>query len=47
MLCYCRAGQYGIYSLLDCHQDVLSEKFCGEGVPDWAVYTGCEQLAYI
>ncbi|XP_065883588.1 endoglycoceramidase-like isoform X2 [Dysidea avara] len=34
------AGQYGIYSLLDCHQDVLSEKFCGEGVPDWAVYTG-------
>ena len=38
----CRAGQYGIYSLLDCHQDVLSEKFCGEGVPDWAVYTGCE-----
>jgi len=19
---------------------VLSEKFCGEGVPDWAVYTG-------
>ncbi|KAL5463688.1 hypothetical protein EMCRGX_G032612 [Ephydatia muelleri] len=35
-----KAGQYGIYSLLDMHQDCLSEKFCGEGVPDWAVNTG-------
>ncbi|KAJ3118046.1 hypothetical protein HDU96_004285 [Phlyctochytrium bullatum] len=26
----------GIYVLLDMHQDVLSEKFCGEGVPLWA-----------
>lgn len=25
----------GIYALLDCHQDVLSRYFCGEGVPDW------------
>ena len=30
------ASQYGIYSLLDMHQDVMSEKFCGEGVPLWA-----------
>lgn len=30
------AAKYGIYSLLDMHQDVLSEKFCGEGVPDFA-----------
>lgn len=25
----------GIYALLDCHQDVLSRYFCGEGMPDW------------
>jgi len=30
------ASDHGIYTLLDMHQDVLSEKFCGEGVPDWA-----------
>ena len=30
------ASDYGIYSLLDMHQDVMSEKFCGEGVPLWA-----------
>ena len=34
------AGKYGIYSLLDMHQDALSDKFCGEGIPDWAVDTG-------
>ncbi len=31
-----RAADYGIYTLLDMHQDVLSEKFCGEGIPGWA-----------
>mmetsp|Transcript_41352 Transcript_41352/g.48021 ORF Transcript_41352/g.48021 Transcript_41352/m.48021 type:complete len:499 (-) Transcript_41352:134-1630(-) len=30
------ASTFGIYSLMDMHQDVLSEKFCGEGVPLWA-----------
>ncbi|CAF3559233.1 unnamed protein product [Rotaria sp. Silwood1] len=25
-----------IYALLDCHQDVFSRFFCGEGLPDWA-----------
>ena len=34
---------YGIYTLLDAHQDVLSQKFCGEGIPDWAVDTGCKE----
>jgi endoglycosylceramidase len=29
-------GKAGIYSILDCHQDLLSPKFCGEGVPDYA-----------
>uniref|UniRef100_A0A6C0JCS3 Glycoside hydrolase family 5 domain-containing protein n=1 Tax=viral metagenome TaxID=1070528 RepID=A0A6C0JCS3_9ZZZZ len=28
-----------IYVILDFHQDVLSNKFCGEGIPDWAVFT--------
>lgn len=32
-----RAADYGIYTLLDMHQDVMSEKFCGEGLPAWAV----------
>lgn len=32
-----KAAGYGIYSLLDMHQDVLSPKFCGEGAPGWAV----------
>jgi hypothetical protein len=30
------AGNRGIYSLLDMHQDVFNRKFCGNGVPDWA-----------
>ncbi len=38
----CSASKYGIYTLLDAHQDVLSQKFCGEGIPDWAVDTGCK-----
>ena len=35
-----RAAKYGIYILLDMHQDVLSRKFCVEGFPDWAVNSG-------
>lgn len=31
--------QYDIYVILDFHQDVLSEHFCGEGIPSWAIYT--------
>eukprot|EP01104_Vermistella_antarctica_P004518 TRINITY_DN14960_c0_g1_i1.p1 TRINITY_DN14960_c0_g1~~TRINITY_DN14960_c0_g1_i1.p1 ORF type:complete len:561 (-),score=78.10 TRINITY_DN14960_c0_g1_i1:15-1577(-) len=26
-----------IHTIVDCHQDVFSRKFCGEGVPDWLV----------
>ena len=25
------------------HQDVLSDMFCGEGIPDWAVDTGSKK----
>jgi len=30
--------EYGIYVLLDMHQDAYSEQFCGEGFPQWTVY---------
>ncbi|KAJ3444958.1 hypothetical protein M0812_10820 [Anaeramoeba flamelloides] len=30
-------NEYGIYSLIDFHQDVLSRKYCGEGVPNFYV----------
>ncbi len=35
-----KSAKYGIYTLLDMHQDVMSPKFCVEGFPDWAVNTG-------
>lgn len=31
--------RYGIYVLLDMHQDSWNERLCGEGAPDWAVDT--------
>lgn len=31
------AAEFDIYVLLDAHQDLFSKRFCGEGVPDWAV----------
>ena len=39
-----RAAKYGIYILLDMHQDVMSKKFCVEGFPDWAVNSGNQPL---
>jgi endoglycosylceramidase len=33
------AEDHGISTLLDFHQDCLSEKFCGEGIPNWATKT--------
>lgn len=32
-------ARYGIYSLIDMHQDVDNEVFGGEGAPNWAVCT--------
>jgi endoglycosylceramidase len=32
-------SHYGIYTLLDMHQDVYNSNFRGEGAPDWAVCT--------
>jgi len=31
------AGSYGLFSLLDHHQDAYSTKVCGTGFPDWTV----------
>jgi endoglycosylceramidase len=30
-----RLGEYGIYTLVDAHQDVFARKICGEGMPDF------------
>jgi endoglycosylceramidase len=32
-------GRYGIFSLVDMHQDVYDQVFAGEGAPPWAVCT--------
>ncbi|EGR33243.1 hypothetical protein IMG5_057980 [Ichthyophthirius multifiliis] len=32
-----KCEQYNIRVLLDAHQDLLSQKTCGEGFPDWAI----------
>lgn len=31
------AGKYGIYTLLEFHQDVFSPKLCGDGFPVWTI----------
>jgi endoglycosylceramidase len=38
-----RLGDAGIYTIVDFHQDVLSNRFCGEGVPDWSVGLDAER----
>ena len=37
-------GRYGIYTLLDMHQDVYNQAFRGEGAPAWAVCTDNEPI---
>ena len=32
------AGSYGIYTLIDFHQDLIAEQFCGDGVPTWLMH---------
>ena len=40
-------AHYGIYSLIDMHQDAMNEVFAGEGFPNWAVCTdGITPVAY-
>ena len=40
------AGERGIYSLLDMHQDAFNAKYCGNGVPDWAAKPLIENFPY-
>ena len=40
------AAEYGVHSLLDMHQDVLSDKFCGEGAPLWAAVTNVSNFPW-
>lgn len=35
-----KCNKYGIYVILDSHQDLFNRQFCGEGFPDWAVERG-------
>ena len=35
-----KSAEYGIYALLDMHQDAYAEKFCVDGFPNWMVNTG-------
>ena len=30
-------AKYDIQVILDAHQDIANKKFCGEGIPDWAI----------
>ncbi|EFA85830.1 hypothetical protein PPL_01061 [Heterostelium album PN500] len=30
-------GSAGIHTIIDFHQDIINRRFCGEGIPDWAV----------
>lgn len=39
------AGNYNISVLLDFHQDVFSEQFCGEGFPSW-VYSPPQKFTF-
>lgn len=32
-----KCNKYGIYVILDAHQDLFNRQFCGEGFPDWTI----------
>ncbi|KYQ99939.1 hypothetical protein DLAC_03906 [Tieghemostelium lacteum] len=36
-------GNASIYTIIDFHQDLISRRFCGEGIPDWAVELASSQ----
>eukprot|EP00742_Colponemidia_sp_Colp-10_P002113 GILJ01002256.1.p1 GENE.GILJ01002256.1~~GILJ01002256.1.p1 ORF type:complete len:547 (-),score=92.28 GILJ01002256.1:661-2214(-) len=39
-------AQRNIYTILDMHQDLLNEKFCGEGIPDYAAIVNKHTLPF-
>jgi endoglycosylceramidase len=32
-----KCNKFGIFVILDAHQDLFNRQFCGEGFPDWAI----------
>ena len=45
-----KMGKRGIYTVLDFHQDLLSPKLCGEGVPDYVLNVtknACSQGSFV
>lgn len=41
-----KLGSYGIYTIVDAHQDLFTRQCCGEGAPDWAVDFGSFSLPF-
>ncbi len=42
-----KAGsKYGIYSVIDFHQDAWNAKYCGNGVPDWAAQPNADDFPF-
>lgn len=41
-----QAASYGIYTLAEMHQDALSERFCGEGIPAWAAQPAADSAPF-
>eukprot|EP00929_Paragymnodinium_shiwhaense_P046127 TRINITY_DN23495_c0_g1_i1.p1 TRINITY_DN23495_c0_g1~~TRINITY_DN23495_c0_g1_i1.p1 ORF type:complete len:832 (+),score=141.29 TRINITY_DN23495_c0_g1_i1:100-2595(+) len=39
-------GAHGLYVIVDMHSDVMSRRFCGNGMPDWAVDRALESAGY-
>jgi len=39
-------AERGVYTLVDMHQDVLSETMCGEGIPAWALAKGLASVGF-
>jgi hypothetical protein len=39
-------ASHGIHTLLDCHQDVLARRFCGEGMPEHLVVDDSDTLQF-
>jgi len=32
-----KLGEHGIYTIVDFHQDIISQKYCGDGIPAWLI----------
>ena len=39
-------AEFGVYTLIDMHQDSMGARFCGEGFPDWAVRKALQKSGF-